>query len=41
MNTNNINSFNRVSVDDGIEGGQSLTAGIIQLKIKLVKINYL
>ena len=28
MNTNNINSFNRVSVGDGIEGGQSLTAGI-------------
>ncbi len=28
MNSNNINSFNRVSVDDGIEGGQSLTASI-------------
>ena len=28
MNTNNINSFNRVSVDGGIEGGQSLTAGV-------------
>ncbi len=28
MNINNINSFNRVSTGDGIEGGQSLTAGI-------------
>ena len=28
MNINNINSFNRVSIGDGIEGGQSLTAGI-------------
>ena len=28
MNSNSINSFNRVSVDDGIEGGHSLTASI-------------
>ena len=42
MNTNNINSFNRLSISDGIEGGQSLTAGLdYKLKIKMVKINYL
>ena len=29
MNINNIYSFNRVSSDEGIEGGQSLTAGLI------------
>ena len=28
MNINNIYSFNRVSSDEGIEGGQSLTAGL-------------
>ena len=28
MNINNINSFNRVSESDGVEGGQSLTAGV-------------
>ena len=33
MNINNINSFNRVSIGDGIEGGQSLTAGI-EYKLK-------
>ena len=28
LNSNNINSFNRLSISDGIEGGQSLTAGL-------------
>ena len=28
INSNNINSFNRLSISDGIEGGQSLTAGL-------------
>ncbi len=28
MNISNINSFNRVSSDEGVEGGQSLTAGL-------------
>ena len=28
ININNIYSFNRVSSDEGIEGGQSLTAGL-------------
>ena len=28
VNINNINSFNRLSISDGVEGGQSLTAGL-------------
>ncbi len=28
LNVNNINSFNRLSISDGVEGGQSLTAGL-------------
>ncbi len=28
LNTTNINSFNRVAISDGVEGGQSLTAGL-------------
>ena len=28
LNINNINSFNRVAISDGVEGGQSITAGI-------------
>ena len=27
LNSNNINAFNRMSVSDGVEGGQSLTVG--------------
>ena len=41
MNINNINSFNRVSESDYVEGGQSLTAGIdYKLKNKTEKKNY-
>ena len=36
INSNNINSFNRLSISDGIEGGQSLTAG---LEYKLMGLN--
>ncbi len=28
LKSNNINSFNRLSMDDGVEGGQSLTTGL-------------
>ena len=28
VNINNINSFNRLSISDGVEGGRSLTAGL-------------
>ena len=36
LGINNINTFNRLSMNDGVEGGQSITAGIdYQLKNKL------
>ena len=36
LGVNNINSFNRLSFSDGVEGGQSLTAGLdYQMKNKL------
>ena len=33
LNSNNINAFNRMSISDGVEGGQSLTAGL-EYKLK-------
>ncbi len=32
LDTTNVNSFNRISIDDGIEGGESLTIGLEYIK---------
>ena len=32
LDTNNVNSFNRISIGDGIEGGESLTMGLEYIK---------
>jgi len=32
LDTTNVNSFNRISIDDGVEGGESLTMGLKYIK---------
>ena len=32
LDTTNVNSFNRISIDDGVEGGESLTMGLEYIK---------